>query len=529
LVTNETGTPDPVPSSKSEAYPRWVLRLAVLLMLLGAALRAAPFLDGRSLWCDEAKLAVNVLDRSLPGLFASLDYGQVAPVGFLLLAKGLVAVFGGGEQVLRVVPLVASLAALPLLWTVVRGRLPAGVALSALAIFAVHGDSIYFGSEFKQYATDVAIALGATAVLIRWGESDFDRSSTLWMRVVAFCSIWFSFPSALIIGPGLVWYWLTTWRGRQWVFFKKVSGILALWATSLLLLRLSPVGSTMGSDSLHDYWAPGFLPSSSWSAALNWVLDSPWRIMRWPLGLMYPGLALVLVVTGVGWIALNRGRMIPFLIGPVLAAFLAGALHLYPFGGHGGRTVLFLVPYLIVLLVAPLAWAPKKTEDRWLLLPLLIAAISIMIYPSGKVAVSQLRVGFHREEIWPVLRKMQVLLEAGDRVYVYHGSRSPFLYYRRRLDLDQVQLLEGKVPEREGEPPSDLRALLGGGRLWFIASWGCNGSVEEAESIVSFLGHHGRRVIGFEDTGAMAVLFDLTTPPDPASPPSMARKETGPG
>ena len=95
--------------------------------MTGSALRIAPFLIDRSLWLDEAKLALNVLERSPAQLFAPLDYDQAAPVGFLLLEKRAVMAFGEGERALRLVPLIAGLGALWLFALVdgaTRGRLP---------------------------------------------------------------------------------------------------------------------------------------------------------------------------------------------------------------------------------------------------------------------------------------------------------------------------------------------------------------------------------------------------------------------
>ena len=91
-----------------------------LLLVIGAVLRAAPFLLDRSLWLDEAKLALNVLERSPAQLFGPLDYGQAAPVGFLLLEKQAVAAFGEGERALRLVPLLAGVASLWLFFVVAR-------------------------------------------------------------------------------------------------------------------------------------------------------------------------------------------------------------------------------------------------------------------------------------------------------------------------------------------------------------------------------------------------------------------------
>ena len=48
---------------------------------------------------DEAAVASNVLDRTVPALLTPLDYGRVAPPGFLLAAR--LALFGTSEYSLR--------------------------------------------------------------------------------------------------------------------------------------------------------------------------------------------------------------------------------------------------------------------------------------------------------------------------------------------------------------------------------------------------------------------------------------------
>jgi hypothetical protein len=79
----------------------WLLAVIVL----GVGLRLAQYVTDRSLWCDEALLALNVLHRPTAELFEPLDYHQGAPVGFLLLEKLATNLAGHGELALRAFPL----------------------------------------------------------------------------------------------------------------------------------------------------------------------------------------------------------------------------------------------------------------------------------------------------------------------------------------------------------------------------------------------------------------------------------------
>ncbi len=87
---------------------------------VGAIVRLRAFVHGRSLWLDEAFLALSLIERSPLELFRPLDYAQVVPVGYLLLLKSLAAPFDYGEWSLRLVSLAAGLVT-PVLGTRSRG------------------------------------------------------------------------------------------------------------------------------------------------------------------------------------------------------------------------------------------------------------------------------------------------------------------------------------------------------------------------------------------------------------------------
>lgn len=94
--------------------------LAVIALSIGVAVRLRDFMFARSLWLDEAMLALNVASRSFAELARPLDYTQVAPILFLWLQKACVAVAGVNEPALRLVPMVAGLALPVLGWRLAR-------------------------------------------------------------------------------------------------------------------------------------------------------------------------------------------------------------------------------------------------------------------------------------------------------------------------------------------------------------------------------------------------------------------------
>ncbi|MCX7754677.1 MAG: hypothetical protein N2117_05455, partial [Anaerolineales bacterium] len=89
---------------------RFLLVAAWGLIGLGLVLRLRQYLINRSLWLDEAMLALNILHKDVWGLLGRLDYEQGAPVGFLLLEKLVVTLLGDGERALRLLPFLAGCA-----------------------------------------------------------------------------------------------------------------------------------------------------------------------------------------------------------------------------------------------------------------------------------------------------------------------------------------------------------------------------------------------------------------------------------
>ncbi len=57
------------------------------ILFVGIVFRLRQYLFGRSLWLDEAMLALNIVNRNFSQMFQPLDFNQGAPIGFLLIEK----------------------------------------------------------------------------------------------------------------------------------------------------------------------------------------------------------------------------------------------------------------------------------------------------------------------------------------------------------------------------------------------------------------------------------------------------------
>ncbi|HEX6657590.1 MAG TPA: hypothetical protein VF065_05885, partial [Ilumatobacter sp.] len=99
-----------------EKVAHWLVldaaQLIWVVVAVGVVLRIARFLDNRSLWLDEAFLAINLTEKSFSELFGRLEFLQSAPVGFLLAQKSVITLLGDSEYSMRLIPLLASIASL---------------------------------------------------------------------------------------------------------------------------------------------------------------------------------------------------------------------------------------------------------------------------------------------------------------------------------------------------------------------------------------------------------------------------------
>src|SRR5882762_9646208 len=120
---------------------RW---LPATALAAGIVLRLTGFFGNRSLWFDEAALAVSIIERPLTGLFKPLEFHQGAPFGFLFAEKSVTSILGPGEFSLRLLPLACGLATLFLAVRVAQLYVsPAAVPL-AISLIALSPALIYY-------------------------------------------------------------------------------------------------------------------------------------------------------------------------------------------------------------------------------------------------------------------------------------------------------------------------------------------------------------------------------------------------
>lgn len=150
----EDGTVAAAPD-RSLRLPSWVVPLGVgAIVALGVVLR---FVQRSPLWLDEA-LSVNIAKLSVPDLLQALRHDGHPPLYYLILHYWM-KVFGQGDEAVRALSGIISVATLPLAW--LAGKRLAGRSGGrwALVVVALSPYCIRYGTETRMYALVMLLVL----------------------------------------------------------------------------------------------------------------------------------------------------------------------------------------------------------------------------------------------------------------------------------------------------------------------------------------------------------------------------------
>jgi hypothetical protein len=492
-------------------------RLVIALLLVGAGLRVGQYAIGAALWHDELAVARNVVDKPIRELLtAPLAYTQVAPPGFLLIEKAAITALGNNGYALRLFPLLCALASLPLFVDVARRTLPPGAAVLAVALFSLSPTLISFGSQVKQYSTDVAVTLLMVALTLRWWERRHeDRAipGAALLGVVGVVAVWFSQAAVLVLASLGMALLLEVGFQRDRATLWSLIPIAILWGVGVLgavawgLQTISP--STHAY--MQAYWAEGFMPllPRSGDDAL-WL----WRAFRGffqrQLGYPLPRVGMLLMLLGAVDLAWRRRWPALVVLAPLVVTLLASAAHLYPFSD---RVSLFLLPGFMLLAVEGVDRVRHAVAGRWRPLGAIVVALATTAPAYTLYAYYPM---YPKQPMPDVLAYVQAHRQPDDAIYVYHGAWHAVGYYGPSYGLPLQAVVLGSC----GEPRrliSELDQFRGRARLWVILSH-VVGPLHQRETILGYLDAIGLRrdsIVTLDRRrrpGSSAYLYDLSDP-----------------
>ncbi len=449
------------------------VRLALVFVALGVAARLFRYLLNFPIWGDEAFLCINFADRDFAALTCELDHNQVAPLLFLWAQKAAYLLLGPSSYAMRLLPLLAGLAALAVFWRLAHQALPPLGAALAVSILALSRWPVSMGALVKPYTFDLLAAAGLMALAVEWlRRPDQDR----WLAALAVAmplAVVSSYPAVFVAGAACAALLPAVWRQRRaraWAWFAAAALLLgAAFVAHLQLVgrvKYDPESPSV-QKMMEEYWANGF-PPAEWSRLPGWLARKhAGTLFAHPLGADNGGSAVTVCLFLVGAAAVwRRGQraLVVLCLLPFGLNLVAAALHRYPYAEHA-RLVQHLVPAICLLAGAGGGWLVERLAawPRLQLRALQGCACALAVVAVAPMVIDAMKPYRDPESRWAdsVGRELRRCLGPHDQVVVLH--RRPLI----SSTLEWQLLRLGDRVRWGGDV--DWQALdRAGGRLWCI-------------------------------------------------------------
>jgi hypothetical protein len=432
---------------------------------LGLALRTFHFLRNPSVWHDEAALVLNVLQKGYAELLGPLRFSEAAPPLFLWSERAVRDGLGESTFALRLLPFLASCAALVLFSGAAKRILRTDLAAWAVLLFACSDHLLWHACEAKPYALDVlAATLSVTLFLFfhkRFSEEANLKASlarranfgTFLLSIIfAVFAISTSYPACFVMGGLLTALLPIVWRRRDPTTCIGYAGLALTVFLCFGLLLIGPIRTQRNAEMI-SCWQNGFPPLESVGRTALWTLLAPKELTRYCCG---QGCEILVVPMIVGLVRFWRGErreLAVLLMLPVLLALGSAFAGAYPFSCS--RVVIFAAPAVILLSAegAGHIWENWKLNGigRHLLT---IGLTAVLLVPLG-TAVFRIAVPWPRADCDKAARLIRSERNAEEVVY---GNSWEYEYYFRKLGPSFVLL--------EGQP------IAMAGRSWIVTTAG---------------------------------------------------------
>lgn len=498
----------------------------VLVFLAAIVLRCIHYFGRSSMWLDELASAFNISERSFYQLATqTLDFNQVAPLGFLWSQKLATLLFGLNDHAFRFFPFVLSLLALVLVYAVCKAFLKGIPLLGAFALFGLSMCMLFYAGEAKQYSGDVA-----TALFLVWSGLELLkgelRQSALWIiSAGGFLMIFCSMPAVVIAPIVLLVVFIQMLKKKIQLSTKHFIIVTLSWAIACLLLSgyAKFIISTDVQQAMSDYWSGGFAPLTSVSDFFLWI---PQRIhkeltysLAWFSAYMLPQTGYVawalmlLSIPGLIYLFRQNKSTTVVLFAPLVTVLLLAIFRVLPFDG---RVSIYATWPLIITGMAGIAalrqWVPQMFPPAVSTVVALVIALPIGVLI---IAFTPMRPPYNGQSAQPILRELKKQMQPGDILYVYFKSRYALRFYGPKEGI--TEYVAGKNHKTIEPLLRDIDSLKGNKRVWFFfTQW--TAKQPFPDSIKVYMGTVIGKQIGVipdpdgnkEDLEAAAHLYDLS-------------------
>lgn len=444
--------------------PQFVLSaMFYLIIFIGVFLAIYQFIFNRSLWIDEASLALSIISRDFIGLTKPLDYDQVAPIGFLFIERISVLILGKNELALRIFPLISFLTSIPFFYLLSNKLVKNNViALISTSIFSITLSLLYYSSEVKQYSIDVLF----TIIIFYYTLTlQLNKNKSLFIyAIIGSIAVWFSNVSIIILFVTGVY--LLYFEGYQNKNYKILFPFL-FWATSFFIYYYLFIHNHPATEFMTTYWRNenAFLPLNPFSKEFYSFLFRSTKEIYALLGFgPFWFIPLIISLSAIGFMLKQRKyALLYYCLTPIMVHLLLSSLTLYPFER---RLLLYITPLIILIYSIGLYHLFEFTNMKILRLPyfLLILPVLIMFYPIHSHFPIKI------EEIKNSLNYIEKNIKKNETIYAYYGSHRAFVFYKETkiININNAIIVGTRHRKKNYEYDDELLNLKG--KVWLLFS-----------------------------------------------------------
>jgi hypothetical protein len=409
----------------------------ILLIILGIGLRLKSYLENKSIWVDEAVTAISLGSRTFAQIFRGIEvFPELArpPLGFMLIIKSIISVFGNSELALRSFPFITGALAIILFYKIVKRFGSSSLTTIALTLFILIEPFNNYVGELKPYSSDVFCALCLYLYTFTYINKKVTFKTALIFGFLGAAIIWLSNAALFTLaGIGLTIGLFSLIR-KEYKSILNLCVSAILWVLSFLGLYVTTLSQMTSNKSLLVTW-PGAFPTGKILSldTLTWLQNIWISFIKFPSGFIYIALTNVLILLSIyGLWKLNKRKELILWIMPIVITLIAAMAHKYPFKG---RVILFLVPNIVFLCAYGLNYVLQKKSKFQLLFA--CAILGFILTPLLKLQtyhLTHIRT-FYSENNRPIMEFFRDTYQPGDTVYLNTSAQLPFWYYSQRFNM----------------------------------------------------------------------------------------------
>lgn len=460
----------------------WFKFCIFIIAALGVLIRLNVLRHNFSLWHDECALAYNIKFKTFSGLFAPLNFNQMAPPFFTLATKITTKFLGFGEYVFRIIPFLFGCATLPAFYALSKKILNKKITvISAFALFALNTNLIKYSCEFKPYILDVLFSIICLLFFLNLDLKSLSRKKSLIYGILLAFLPWCSLPSVFIILAGLIILFFKDFQlnfkntkeeaqskpnpsfdsglggkwnppyftnlsqallASQYQLIKKLVLIAPIALSLLIYLKIVIMNNYSHSNYLLSFWDIAFLNKSAKS--ILYVLLITLDYLLQPV--RYTFFVFIFLIFSFVVMFKQKKEFAKISVLTLILLLSASHFNIYPFAS---RLTLFIFPILLLTLLKPLDFISLNKKSLSLALSFLLISFyltAFWAFPQKVVSYLSAKTFERKEYPREMTAFIMEKIKPADVIYVNNSSDADFAYYASFYKLKN-KVIQEKIPE----------------------------------------------------------------------------------